>query len=422
MSQQDNPTIYPRSVHQISRKNLDPDALRTLYRLMRADFKAYLVGGGVRDLLLGKKPKDFDIATDATPRQIRKLFGNSRVIGRRFKLVHVFFPDGKNIEVATFRDSKDAELSEENSISDDNIFGTPETDARRRDLTINGLFYDIATFSVIDFVGGMDDLKAHIVRVIGEPNIRFRDDPVRMIRAVRHAARNDFAIEHFTWEAISANKLLIKQAAPARLMDEFKKDLCFGKALKTLRLLAHSELLEAWIPEFSAGGTIALNQPTNFTAALARLDELVSTGETVLPVVPFAILVFFAGAFSATINEIAELLCQPGQVDHQISRAFRSLQLTRKDKEQMQVIFELFAAFSAGVTENIKVPFRAQEEIIDLARQFFICMGHTEEFDLFLSELEYIPTKRQPRHLNHRERNHHRPRSKRASHKKESDR
>jgi poly(A) polymerase len=404
MNLNDKPVVYPRSVHQISRKHLDPDALRTLYRLMRADFKAYLVGGGVRDLLLGKKPKDFDIATDATPRQIRKLFGNSRVIGRRFKLVHVFFPDGKNIEVATFRDTKDPEVSDDEGISDDNIFGTPATDAHRRDLTINGLFYDIATFSVLDYVGGMDDLKARIVRIIGEPNIRFREDPVRMIRAVRHAARNDFAIEHFTWEAIAANKSLIKQAASARLFDELKKDLTSGHTLKTLRLLSHSELLETWIPEFSAGGTIALNQPTNFTAALARLDELVAAGETVSPVVSIAILVFFAGAFNATTQEIGGLLCKSGEIDKQINRSFPSLQLPRKDKENLQFIFELFAAFITHSPNLLKTPFRAPEDLIDLARQFFTSMGHAEEFDPFLSEIEYIPTKHQPRNPNPRER------------------
>ena len=397
MTMNDKPVIYPRSVHQISRKHLDPDALRTLYRLMRADFKAYLVGGGVRDLLLNKKPKDFDIATDATPRQIRKLFGNSRVIGRRFKLVHVFFPDGKNIEVATFRDTKDPEVTEEEGISDDNIFGTPFTDAWRRDLTINGLFYDISTFSVIDYVGGMDDLKARIVRVIGDPNIRFREDPVRMIRAVRHAARNDFAIEHFTWEAIAANKSLVKQASSARLFDELKKDLCSGHALKILRLLAHSELLEAWIPEFGAGGAIALNQPTNFTSALARLDEMVGHGEAVLPVVPLAILVYFAGAFNSSTADIAGLLSKEAQITEQIQRAFPSLPYARKEKESIQFIFELFATFQTQAKGLINKPFRAPEELVDLARAFFTCMGHGEEFDPFLSEIEYIATKHQPR-------------------------
>src|SRR5580765_7508214 len=207
------PRIIPRAEHPISRRDIDPDALKVLYRLRQFDHVAYLVGGSVRDLLLGRRPKDFDIGTSAHPYQVKKLFRNCWIIGRRFRLAHVKFGN-KVIEVATFRrqvaageevgpDGVPAPIhqppAEERAaapattdralIHHDNTFGTPEEDAFRRDFTINALFYDIATFSVIDFVGGLDDLRARVVRSIGDPEVRVLEDPVRMLRAVALAAR-----------------------------------------------------------------------------------------------------------------------------------------------------------------------------------------------------------------------------------------
>ena len=173
------PEIYSRDEHPISRKDIDPDALKIMYRLIRSGFKAYMVGGGVRDLLLGKKPKDFDITTDATPRRVKALFSNSRIIGRRFKLVHVFFGGGKIIEVSTFRDFSDppeggeGEDGEVAQLAPDNKYGTEVTDAIRRDITINGLFYDLSTLSVIDYVGGIRDLSDRVIRVIGKSGRAF---------------------------------------------------------------------------------------------------------------------------------------------------------------------------------------------------------------------------------------------------------
>src|SRR5712664_1821863 len=203
------PRIVPREEHPISRKDIDPDALKVLYRLRQFEHAAYLVGGSVRDLLLGRRPKDFDIGTSAHPYQVKKLFRNCWIIGRRFRLAHVKF-GSKVIEVATFR--RQVEPGEEvvqdgvpapdpttpqgeHLIQHDNTFGTPEEDAFRRDFTINALFYDIATFSIIDYVGGLDDVRAGIVRAIGDSDVRLREDPVRMIRAVALAARLDFAID-----------------------------------------------------------------------------------------------------------------------------------------------------------------------------------------------------------------------------------
>lgn len=208
------PVIIPRAEHSLSRSHIDPDALKVLYRLHKFDYLAYLVGGSVRDLLIGRRPKDFDLGTSAHPNQIKRLFRNCWIIGRRFRLAHVKFGP-KTIEVATFRhlvtpgserdpdpepdgDTADARRLAQGSrvrAIQDNTFGTPEEDAFRRDFTINALFYDIATFSVIDYVGGLKDLEAGLIRCIGEPGVRFVEDPVRMLRAVALAARLDFKIE-----------------------------------------------------------------------------------------------------------------------------------------------------------------------------------------------------------------------------------
>ncbi len=218
------PVILPRDQHNISRKQIDPDSLKVLYRLHRHGFKAYLVGGSVRDLLLGRQPKDFDIGTDATPSQVRKLFRNCFLVGRRFRLAHIRFAGNKLIEVATFRREPDAsELPEdpdEHFHFVQNVFGTPYEDAQRRDFTINALFYNIADFSVIDHVGGLQDLKDRTIRVIGDPLVRFVEDPVRMLRALEFASRLDFQLEERIVPAIAAHRELLSTAAPARIREE----------------------------------------------------------------------------------------------------------------------------------------------------------------------------------------------------------
>src|SRR6478736_2532735 len=179
---------------QIDPAGIDPDAAKVVQRLRRYDHAAYLVGGCVRDLMLGRKPKDFDVVTSATPNDIRRLFKNCRIIGRRFRLAHIFFGP-KIIETSTFRANPRETETGDLLIRRDNVFGTPEQDARRRDFTINGLFYDIETKQVIDHVNGTADLEARVVRTIGDPDIRFREDPVRILRAVKFAARCDLTIE-----------------------------------------------------------------------------------------------------------------------------------------------------------------------------------------------------------------------------------
>src|SRR5262245_14380376 len=262
------PVIIPRADHPISRRAIDPDALKVLYRLQQFNYTAYLVGGSVRDLLLQRRPKDFDVGTDAHPYQIKKLFRNCWIIGRRFRLAHVRFGN-KAIEVATFRrhvlpgtenepataDSTTDESPADLQIKHDNTFGTPEEDAFRRDFTINALFYDIATFSIIDYVGGLQDLRDGIVRSIGDPSQRFQEDPVRMFRAVAFAARLNFELDPPVVEAIHQHRHLIANTSPARLIEEYYKVLRSGAGERTFRLLAHHGLLETITPELHRGAS-----------------------------------------------------------------------------------------------------------------------------------------------------------------------
>jgi poly(A) polymerase len=280
------PRIIPRQEHPLSRRDIDPDALKVLYRLRQFDHAAYLVGGSVRDLLLGRRPKDFDIGTSAHPYQVKKLFRNCWIIGRRFRLAHVKF-GVKVIEVATFRrqvaageevvqdgvpapvlheavegdgrgpvvsgSGADVHGINEHLIHRDNTFGTPEEDAFRRDFTINALFYDIATFSIIDYVGGLEDLRAGLVRSIGDPDVRLREDPVRMIRAIALAARLDFAIEPALLQAIRTHRHEIVKSSPARLLEEYYKILRAGSAAATFQGLAEVGLLESISSELHHG-------------------------------------------------------------------------------------------------------------------------------------------------------------------------
>ncbi|OGR00939.1 MAG: poly(A) polymerase [Deltaproteobacteria bacterium RIFOXYD12_FULL_50_9] len=230
------PLIFSRSEHPISRKNIDREALKVMHRLRDAGFSAYLVGGGVRDLFLGKTPKDFDISTDARPGQIQSIFKNSRVIGRRFRLVQVFFRGGKIVEVSTLRCRGEYDLNGQDEVlASNNTFGTLPEDALRRDLTINALFYDIENFTIIDYVGGVQDLKDGIVRLIGNAERRIIRDPVRMIRAIRHAARADFTIDDETWQAIKKYKNNLALCPVSRIRDELLKDLKGGAARSWMR-------------------------------------------------------------------------------------------------------------------------------------------------------------------------------------------
>ncbi len=269
--------ILTRSEHPISRRDIAPEALKVLYRLHRLGFRAYLVGGGVRDLFLQRRPKDFDIATDARPNRMRKIFRNCRVIGRRFRLVHVVFPGNITVEVSTFRCRPEfAEREESGLILSDNSFGTPEDDARRRDLTINGLFYDIATFSILDYVGGVQDLRDGIVRTIAPPDDSFREDPARMIRVLRQAARLGFAIDRQTYEAVLRNRELICRVNESRLAEEVFRDLRGGAAEPFMGLMLETGLMTCLFPELAA--QLAADPAHPLWPRLRALDALVCQG------------------------------------------------------------------------------------------------------------------------------------------------
>jgi poly(A) polymerase len=261
------PRILSRPEHNLSRKNIDPDALKVLYRLKNNGFVAYLVGGGVRDLLLERQPKDFDIGTSAHPQQVRKLFRNCFIVGRRFRLAHVRF-GRKVVEVSTFRKAAEPEEGD-TLIRRDNTFGTPEEDAFRRDFTVNALFYDIATFSVIDWVRGIEDLIDRVIRTIGDPEVRFREDPVRMLRAVALAARLGFTIDPHTVEALRSLRGEIVRSSSARILEEFYKILRQGRSRRTFEMLHEHGLLAYLLPEadqaMARGGEALLG-------SLARLD------------------------------------------------------------------------------------------------------------------------------------------------------
>jgi poly(A) polymerase len=283
--------IMTREEHNISRRQVSPNTLRTLYRLHDNGFIAYLVGGCVRDLLLGRTPKDFDIVTDATPTQIKRLFRNCRLVGRRFRLAHLHFQD-EILEVSTFRalappqeedmeDTADEHhpprhmKTDEGMVLRDNVFGTPEEDALRRDFTINALAYNIADFTVIDYAGGLDDLQQRIIRPIGDPYVRFTEDPVRMIRAVRFAASHDLVIEPGTWAALCSLSATITRAAPARLYEEILKLFLQGSSRAVFGLLADSGLLAALFPGLNRWLGDSDERRSFAKANLACLDRLV---------------------------------------------------------------------------------------------------------------------------------------------------
>jgi poly(A) polymerase len=326
------PTILPRSAHTISRRDIDPAALKVLYKLHEHNYVAYLVGGSVRDLLLNRRPKDFDIGTSAHPHQIKKLFRNCWIIGRRFRLAHVKFGP-KTIEVATFRrqvepgqltvesdtivpapddviapdDMLPGELAAEANDADadpvaarprrppllhrDNTYGTPEEDAFRRDFTVNALFYDIGTFAIIDYVGGLEDLDDRLIRCIGDPEVRFLEDPVRMLRAVVLAARLQFQIDEPILDAVATHRHEIARSAPARLLEEYYKILRSGHAEQALRQLRATGLLKEITPELAAASDALWESAARldryrarFEAAPDSLTNAILAGTLLFPV------------------------------------------------------------------------------------------------------------------------------------------
>jgi len=279
---EEEPRIVPRSEHLISRRDISTNALKVLYRLHNAGYLAYMVGGSVRDLMLERRPKDFDVGTDAKPNEIRRLFSNSRIIGRRFRLVHVYFHDGTTVEVSTFRRNPDPEEQRgapgELLITSDNTYGTPREDAFRRDFTINALFYNIADYSVIDWIGGIEDLERKLVRAIGDPDVRFQEDPVRMLRACEFAGRLGFGIEQRTQEAIHRHRKELDKASPARVTEEIAQLLRCGRAGAAMQWMLDLGLLEVILPEAYAMLTAGKRGMGDFGQILPVIDGMVADG------------------------------------------------------------------------------------------------------------------------------------------------
>ncbi len=278
--QRPEPHVLPRPEHPISRSAISNNALKVLYRLHRSGFLGYLVGGAVRDLMLGRRPKDFDVGTNARPQQVRRLFKNARLIGRRFRLARVAF-SGEVVEVATFRrspaeDDGESETDALAPIAEPEEYGTPEEDAWRRDFTVNALFYNIADFSIIDHVGGLADLQHGIIRSIGPARQRFLEDPVRMMRAVEYAARLSFVMDNETREAILDMPGEIRRAAPARIAYELAESLQGGQARVIFQGLEEHGLLDLVLPE--AGAAARSGGGTLLWGLLKALDGAVERG------------------------------------------------------------------------------------------------------------------------------------------------
>ncbi|PPU38170.1 polynucleotide adenylyltransferase PcnB [Xanthomonas arboricola] len=353
--------VIPRDQHTISRKDISPNALRVLYRLRESGFGAYLVGGAVRDLLVGGHPKDFDVATSATPEEVKALFRNCRLIGRRFRLAHVVF--GREIiEVATFRaniddGSGDRELDNGRLVRD-NVYGTIEDDAIRRDFTCNALYYAIEDFSVRDYCGGFEDVQARLMKLIGDPELRYQEDPVRMLRAVRLAAKLNFDIEAGTAEPIPRLAGLLSEAAPARLFEEILKLFLSGHGVASFEGLERYGLLGALFPESAAA--LRSNRSGALRAmvleGLRNTDARVANDEPVSPAFLFALLLW--PAFCRTLMGLQAQGVQPEDAQrraadrvtlHQLER----VALPRRFSLPMQEIWLLQTRFSSRQRKRV---------------------------------------------------------------------
>ena len=349
------PHIIPRPEHTVSRRDIDVEALKVLYRLHHAGYTAFLVGGGVRDLLLGRTPKDFDVATDARPGELRKLFRNSRIIGRRFRLVQVFFKGAHIVEVSTFRcrSEFDALPEVQGAPAKETTYGTPAEDAQRRDLTINGLFYNIADFSLVDFVGGMEDLAARRIRVIGDPAVRFVRDPVRMLRVLRHAARIGFTIDQTAWDEILVKGHLIRTCAPARVRDELLKDFHSAAARPFFALMLDSrlfyEIFPAWVGHLGKSGESRLLE------LIGRLDLLVQGGVTVSDSLLWAVFLtafLEPEAHPQDFKELREF------IQEKIKQALGGIEFPRQRQDEVSQMLALEQRVSPLVANSQAIPAR----------------------------------------------------------------
>nr|WP_275679596.1 polynucleotide adenylyltransferase PcnB [Shewanella sp. PS-2] len=349
--------LVPRDAHSISRKQISENALKVLYRLNKAGFQAYLVGGGVRDLLLGLEPKDFDVVTNATPEEIKKLFRNCRVVGRRFRLAHIVF--GRDvIEVATFRghhgesNEKISKANAEGRLLRDNVYGEIDEDAERRDFTVNALYYDISDYSIRSYGGGMEDLKAGTLRLIGDPETRYREDPVRMLRAVRFATKLSMTIDEVTAKPIKQLAPLLKDIPAARMYEEVLKLFFAGKAVANFDMMQEYKLFAPLFPQVDALLKEAPKGPTMkmVQAIMKSTDDRVNEDKPVTPSFFYAAILWYPlrqraediavesgltlyDAFFAAMGDVMEQQCQTISIPRRFSTP-------AKDIWQLQLRFE----------------------------------------------------------------------------------
>jgi len=355
------PAVYPV---ELESRNMDRDAVKVIRRLNRYGHRAYLVGGGVRDLLLGRAPKDFDVATSAKPQEVRRLFRNCRIIGRRFRLAHILFGGGKVIEVATFRrdptqrfharpydelpdgvrDDLEApvrlaplrthgEEEDDLLIRNDNVFGHPHEDSVRRDFTINGLFFDLERSEVIDYVGGMPDLKRRVVRTIGDPDVRFREDPVRILRAIKFSARIDMGIDPDVYDALVEYRGELARAARPRLLEELFRLMRGGAAHRSIYLAWDLGVLAELLPEVASFLDDDAPGTARTWGRLRAIDDLHADGQ--LP----SDAVLIAALLLGPLEEILDGARDPAAVYDEVMEdaAFR-LALPRRIKERVRLV------------------------------------------------------------------------------------
>ncbi|EMY69984.1 polynucleotide adenylyltransferase PcnB [Leptospira vanthielii] len=362
---------YYRESHSIRRANIDEDAIKIINRLNKFRYKAYLVGGGVRDLLMGKRPKDFDIVTSATPNQIKRVFNNCRIIGKRFKIVHIIFK-GKIIEVSTFRSLPEHRLEKHKADNDylikrDNSFGTAKEDAARRDFTINSLFYDPKNDSILDYVGGFEDIQKKIVRVIGDPDISFKEDPVRMLRAVKFSVLLGLDIEKKTKLAIKKNRLELDKSSTARLLEEYNKMFRTWKTSIIFEGLAENHLLDVLFKEPAdklKKTDVEWREhfmETPLGKRLAVTDKLLSAREEMTPAI------FYSLIFYDIIKDLYEN--DRGHLAHNI-------------KENLQPVFE-----------RMGIPKREQDNLVKIfisQPRFQVTDDEKEKQNSFFKKKDYF--------------------------------
>ncbi|HCH50741.1 MAG TPA: polynucleotide adenylyltransferase [Proteus sp.] len=423
-------TVIPRDQHPISRKDISDNALKVLYRLNNSGFQAYLVGGGVRDLLLGKKPKDFDIATNATPEEVRRLFRNSRLVGRRFRLAHIMFGP-EVIEVATFRGSHEDHVISDNNQSQqaqsgmllrDNIFGSIEEDAIRRDFTLNSLYYGVDDFAVRDYVGGLADLKAGIIRLIGSPETRYREDPVRMLRAIRFASKLDMRIEPETAAPISELAPLLRNIPSARLFEESLKLLQTGQGYKTYKLMRHFKLLEPLFPQIASRITEQQDTPMErmLEQVLKNTDYRLSKDMRVNPAFLFAAMLWYPliehaekltqesglsyyDAFAMAMNDVLDEQCRTIALPKRITTMMRDIwqlqqRLPKRQGRRANKLLEHPKFRAAFDLLELRANVQRNPELEALATWWadFQASNNTQQRSM-VSELGQAPMRRRPR-------------------------